>query len=306
MADLVSYQGAKAVNDRRDLRSLRRRHRRQPSWDSGRPAGPAPPAAGVTLWAILFLSRGVPMVVVKDELGRIPERQQQPVGADLDRDAQQPRRHPDERGRRGGVEAAYNNLGTYDTDAHANGQFRVRDLRRQPPAPPSCAWKSHYGDPDPGQRGRVLPVHQCSRAASPKEGDRAVAVHINSPGDDFDDGQHGRRGRRLRRGRRAGGLGVASADRHRRVGRSPRNHWPEGEGWSRRRDRLRGPSSPGISRRGWAPTRTTLAPIPRPSPERGGVEDARRRRVQPDEGPGARPGRRHRPGDGGRGLGETI
>ncbi|HMQ66322.1 MAG TPA: glycogen-debranching protein, partial [Arachnia sp.] len=84
-----------------------------------------------------------------------------------------------------GVPAEYNdNLGTYDTDEHVNDQFRfaafVANLRHRHPA----LQQSHYGDLIPDDED-VSYLFHASAGGELGEGHRAVAVHINSPGDDF-------------------------------------------------------------------------------------------------------------------------
>jgi glycogen operon protein len=187
MADLVSYQAK--VND-------------QPypfgpsdggtddnlSWDSGGSQALRRQRLR-NLWAILFLSRGVPMVVAGDELGRTQNGNNNPWALDSiamrNNYAAIPTNAPQAVAVEAGVEAAYNNnLGTYDTDAHVNGQFRfatfVANLRHRHPA----LQQSHYGDLIPDNED-VSYLFHAPAGGPPKEGDRAVAVHINSPGDDF-------------------------------------------------------------------------------------------------------------------------
>lgn len=188
MADLVSYQNK--LND-------------QPfpfgpsdggsdnnlSWDSGGSQSLRRQRIR-NLWTLLFLSRGVPMVVAGDEFGRTQNGNNNPWALDsaamYNNYAAIPTNAPQRIPVEAGVDAAYHdNLGEFETDPGVNGLFRfvrfIINLRHRHDSLQQKQW----GDLLPDDSDVSYLFHTPSRQGSPKDGDRAVSVHVNSPGDDF-------------------------------------------------------------------------------------------------------------------------
>lgn len=188
MADLVSYQ--KKNND-------------QPypfgpsdggsddnlSWDSGG-SQPLRRQRVRNLWAILFLSRGVPMVVAGDEFGRTQNGNNNPWElhslAMCNNYAMIPTNAPQRVPVEAGVEAQYHdNFGEFDTDADVNGLFRfatfIANLRQRHDA----LQQNHWGDLLADDQDVSYLFRTPSGQGHPVDGDRAVGVYINSPGDNF-------------------------------------------------------------------------------------------------------------------------
>lgn len=234
MADLVSYQTK--LND-------------QPfpfgpsdggsddnlSWDSG--GSQALRRQRVrNLWTLLYFSRGVPMVVAGDEFGRTQNGNNNPWALDsaamYNNYAAIPTNAPQRVEVEAGVESAYHdNLGEFDTPPHVNGLFRfvrfVINLRHRHDSLQQKQW----GDLVPDDSDVSYLFHSPGREVPPADGDRAVSVHVNSPGDDFwlminmaadaiefsvPDAAEGNNWRRL--------IDTATA------AEPECNHWPEGEG----------------------------------------------------------------------------
>lgn len=142
------------------------------------------------LWALLFLSRGVPMVVAGDEFGRTQNGNNNPWALDsiamrnnyemIPTNA--PNRVPV------GPDIAtdyHDNLGEFRTSSNVNGLFRfarfIVGLRQRHDALRQKQW----GDLVADNTDVSYLFRTPSGYGSPKEGDRAVGALINSPGDDF-------------------------------------------------------------------------------------------------------------------------
>ena len=147
------------------------------------------------LWVILMLSRGVPMVVAGDEMGRTQNGNNNPWAlpslamcnnyAMIATNA--PQRVPVEETGEAGAEARYHdNLGVFDVaDESVNPLFRLAvflmRLRHRHPSLHRAAW----GDVHPGGDDVSFLFRTPTGEGSPSEGDRALAVHIDGPGEDF-------------------------------------------------------------------------------------------------------------------------
>ena len=189
MADLVSYQNK--VND-------------QPypfgpsdggsdnnlSWDSGG-SQPLRRQRLRNLWTLLFFSRGVPMVVAGDEFGRTQNGNNNPWALDSvamrNNYAMIPTNAPQSVPVAEGIDVPYHdNLGEFDTDnRRVNGLFRfttfLANLRQRHESLQQKSW----GDMIPDNKDVSYLYHTPSGDAFPVEGDRAVAIYINTPGDNF-------------------------------------------------------------------------------------------------------------------------
>ena len=189
LADLVSYQNK--VND-------------QPfpfgpsdggsdnnlSWDSGGDQSLRRQRLR-NLWTILFMSRGVPMVVAGDEFGRTQNGNNNPWAlhslAMCNNYAAVATNQPQAIDVDAGVEDAiyHDNLGKFDTEPHVNGLFRFATFMANLRQRHESLQQKHYGDLIPDNEDVSYLFHTPSGDGYPQEGQRAVAVHINSPGDDF-------------------------------------------------------------------------------------------------------------------------
>ncbi len=142
------------------------------------------------LWAILFLSRGVPMVVAGDEFGRTQNGNNNPWAlhsiAMRNNYAMIPTNAPQSVPVADGVDAPYHdNLGRFDTADHVNGMFRfarfLAHLRQRHESLQQRSW----GDMIADDKDVSYLFHTPSGEGFPSEGDRALAIQIDSPGDDF-------------------------------------------------------------------------------------------------------------------------
>ena len=142
------------------------------------------------LWTILFVSRGVPMVVAGDEFGRTQNGNNNPWALEsvamynsYDMIATNaPTRVPVAPG----VDAAYHdNLGQFDNEPLVNGLFRfsafMANLRRTHDA----LGQMGYGDLVIDDADVSYLFYTPSLHGNPADGDRALTVCINSPDDDF-------------------------------------------------------------------------------------------------------------------------
>ncbi len=189
MADLVSYQNK--VNDQP--------HPFGPSdggsddnlsWDSGGSQALRRQRLR-NFFTVLFLSRGVPMIVAGDEFGRTQNGNNNPWALNTVAMRNNYEMIPTNAPQRvevvaGMDDASYHdNLGVYETEPHVNGQFRfatfVANLRQRHDALHS----KQYGDMIPDDVDVSYLFHTPSLEGSPKDGDRAVSVYINAPGDNF-------------------------------------------------------------------------------------------------------------------------
>ncbi|MBB1517192.1 glycogen-debranching protein [Tessaracoccus sp. MC1679] len=188
MADLVSYQE-------------KQNHQPPPfgpsdggsddnlSWDSGGSQALRRQRLR-NLWTILFFSRGVPMIVAGDEFGRTQNGNNNPWALDSvamrNNYAMIPTNAPQRVPVADGVDEPYHdNLGQYETPPHVNGQFRfatfLANLRQRHEALQQRRW----GDMVADDKDVSYLFHTPSGEGFPMEGDRAVSIQIDSPGDDF-------------------------------------------------------------------------------------------------------------------------
>ena len=160
------------------------------SWDSG--GDPALRRQRLrNLWAILMLSRGVPMVVAGDEFGRTQNGNNNPWALDSpamrNNYAMIATNAPQRVAVEDGTGAAYHdNLGVFDSrDERVNPLFRfatfLMRLRHRHPALCRAAW----GDMEAGGEDVSYLFRAPDGDGSPREGDRALAVHIDAPDDGF-------------------------------------------------------------------------------------------------------------------------
>ncbi|MDO5677789.1 MAG: alpha-amylase family glycosyl hydrolase [Propionibacteriaceae bacterium] len=147
------------------------------------------------LWTILFLSRGVPMIVAGDEFGRTQNGNNNPWSLDsvamLNNydmiPTASPHLVPVGVPEVPGLQPAayHDNLGTFDNQDGVNGLFRfatfLANLRQRHESLQQRAW----GDLIPDNRDVSYLFHNPSGEGHPVEGDRAMSICINSPGDDF-------------------------------------------------------------------------------------------------------------------------
>ena len=142
------------------------------------------------LWTILFFSRGVPMIVAGDEFGRTQNGNNNPWALDSvamrNNYAMIPTNAPQRVPVADGVDEPYHdNLGQYETPPHVNGQFRfatfLANLRQRHEALQQRRW----GDMVADDKDVSYLFHTPSGEGFPMEGDRAVSIQIDSPGDDF-------------------------------------------------------------------------------------------------------------------------
>ncbi|MDO4244113.1 MAG: isoamylase [Actinomyces sp.] len=189
MADLVSYQTK--VND-------------QPypfgpsdggsddnlSWDSGGDQALRRQRLR-NLWVILMLSRGVPMIVAGDEMGRTQNGNNNPWALDtvaMRTNYAMLATHAPQRvpvGDPGGA-VYHDNLGVFDApDGRVNPLFRLAiflmGLRHRHPALHQAAW----GDALAGGEDVSYLFHTPSGQGAPGQGDRALVVQIDAPGEGF-------------------------------------------------------------------------------------------------------------------------
>lgn len=142
-------------------------------------------------WAILMLSRGVPMVVAGDEMGRTQNGNNNPWAIDTaamrNNYAMLATSDPQGVPVEAGVEASYhNNLGTFDAPSGSvNPLFRfarfLMRLRHDHPALHQASW----GDDQVGGDDVSYLFRTPSGEGSPQEGDRALRVLIDGPGEAF-------------------------------------------------------------------------------------------------------------------------
>lgn len=142
------------------------------------------------LWTLLFFSRGVPMVVAGDEFGRTQNGNNNPWALDsiamLNNYEMVATSAPHRVPVGPEIEASYHDsFGEFDNEKGVNGLFRfagfITGLRRRH----KSLRQFKYGDlvPDDGDVSYLF--HTPTMEGYPQDGDRAVAVYINSPGDDF-------------------------------------------------------------------------------------------------------------------------
>ena len=140
---------------------------------------------------ILYLSRGVPMFVAGDEFGRTQNGNNNPWEIDSvamwNNYAMIPTNAPQQVPVAPGVtDASYHdNLGTFETEPGVNGLFRftrfLANLRQRH----ETLQQKYYGDLVPDDRDVSYLFHTPSLEEHPQDGDRALSVYINSPGDNF-------------------------------------------------------------------------------------------------------------------------
>lgn len=142
------------------------------------------------LWTLLFFSRGVPMVVAGDEFGRTQNGNNNPWALDslamLNNYDMIPTPTPHLVDVGAGVAAKYHdNFGRYDNQDGVNGLFRyvrfLTHLRQRHESLQQTTW----GDLIPDNQDVSYLFHTPSGLGYPEEGDRAVSICINNPGDDF-------------------------------------------------------------------------------------------------------------------------
>ena len=140
---------------------------------------------------ILYFSRGVPMFVAGDEFGRTQNGNNNPWEIDSvamwNNYAMIPTNAPQQVAVAPGVTDAtyHDNLGTFETESDVNGLFRftrfLANLRQRH----ESLQQPHYGDMVPDDRDVSYLFHTPSLEGHPQDGDRALSVYINSPGDNF-------------------------------------------------------------------------------------------------------------------------
>ncbi|MFV0428401.1 MAG: alpha-amylase family glycosyl hydrolase [Arachnia sp.] len=159
------------------------------SWDSGG-SQPLRRQRLRNFWTLLFFSRGVPMVVAGDEFGRTQNGNNNPWALEtiamMNNYAMIPTNAPQEVPVGPDSEALYHdNLGSFETEPGVNGIFRfsrfVTRLRHRHEALQQQRW----GDLIAGDSDVSYLYHNPWLTGGPTEGDRAVSVHIDSPGDHF-------------------------------------------------------------------------------------------------------------------------
>lgn len=142
------------------------------------------------LWTILFFSRGVPMVVAGDELGRTQNGNNNPWElksvAMMNNYAMVPTNQPQAVPVADDIDAPYHdNFGTFGSPEGVNGLFRfATNLIRLRQRHESLQQKS-WGDLVPNDTDVSYLFHTADGQGHPAEGERAVAVYIHSPGDNF-------------------------------------------------------------------------------------------------------------------------
>ena len=139
---------------------------------------------------ILFFSRGVPMIVAGDEFGRTQNGNNNPWALDSvamrNNYAMIPTNKPHRVPVADGIDALYHdNFGVFETQPHVNGLFRfstfVANLKQRHEALQQKSW----GDLVADNKDVSYLFHTPSMEGFPQNGDRAVAIYINSPGDNF-------------------------------------------------------------------------------------------------------------------------
>ncbi len=188
MADLVSYQ-TKNNNQPYPFGPSDGGSDDNLSWDSG--GSQALRRQRVrNLWAILFLSRGVPMVVAGDEFGRTQNGNNNPWElhslAMCNNYAMIPTNAPQRVPVEAGVEAAYHdNFGEFETPDNVNGVFRFATFMANLRQRHDALLQNHWGDLIADDQDVSYLFQTPSGEGSTRGGDRAVGVYINSPGDNF-------------------------------------------------------------------------------------------------------------------------
>ena len=140
---------------------------------------------------ILYLSRGVPMFVAGDEFGRTQNGNNNPWEIDSvamwNNYAMIPTNAPQQVPVAPGVtDASYHdNLGTFETEPGVNGLFRFTRFLTHLRQRHESLQQTQYGDLVPDDRDVSYLFHTPSMEGYPQDGDRALSVYINSPGDNF-------------------------------------------------------------------------------------------------------------------------
>ena len=189
LADLVSYQTK--VND-------------QPypfgpsdggsddnlSWDSGGDQGLRRQRLR-NLWTILMFSRGVPMVVAGDEFGRTQNGNNNPWALDStamrNNYAMIATNAPQRVAVEDGTGAVYHdNLGVFDSPGErVNPLFRFSTFLMRLRGRHACLHRAAWGDLAAGGDDVSYLFLTPAADGAPREGDRALAVHIDAPDDGF-------------------------------------------------------------------------------------------------------------------------
>ena len=143
------------------------------------------------LWVILMFSRGVPMVVAGDEMGRTQNGNNNPWALDtlamLNNYAMVATSAPQRVGVEDGSGAVYHdNLGVFESvSQEVNPLFRfatfLMRLRHEHPALHQANW----GDDQVGGDDVSYLFRAPDGVGSPQEGDRALAIHIDAPQEAF-------------------------------------------------------------------------------------------------------------------------
>lgn len=140
---------------------------------------------------ILYLSRGVPMFVAGDEFGRTQNGNNNPWEIDSvamwNNYTMIPTNAPQQVPVAPGVtDASYHdNLGTFETEPGVNGLFRFTRFLAHLRQRHESLQQKQYGDLVPDDRDVSYLFHTPSMEGYPQDGDRALSVYINSPGDNF-------------------------------------------------------------------------------------------------------------------------
>ncbi|SPT53538.1 Isoamylase precursor [Actinomyces bovis] len=189
LADLVSYQNKS--NDQPDpFGPSDGGNDNNLSWDSGGDQSLRRVRLR-NLWTILMLSRGVPMIVAGDELGRTQNGNNNPWALDTvamrNNYAMAATNAPQRVPVAEGLDAAYHdNLGEFPSaDPKVNPLLRfasfLMHLRREHAALHQAAW----GDMIAANEDVSYLFHTPTTEGYPQEGDRALAVNIDAPSESF-------------------------------------------------------------------------------------------------------------------------
>ncbi len=189
LADLVSYQTK--VNDQPyPFGPSDGGSDNNESWDSGGDQGLRRQRLR-NFWTLLMFSRGVPMLVAGDEFGRTQNGNNNPWSlvsvAMRNNYAMIPTNAPQQVPVEDETNASYHdNLGVFDSSSpKVNPLFRfataLMHLRHRHPTLHQTTW----GDAVAGNEDISYLYYQPASTSAPHEGDRAVAVHIDAPGDSF-------------------------------------------------------------------------------------------------------------------------
>ncbi|WP_371151969.1 alpha-amylase family glycosyl hydrolase [Buchananella felis] len=143
----------------------------------------------------LFFSRGVPMIVAGDEFGRTQNGNNNPWALSsiamwnnyAAAASSAPQRVPVEAIGPDGepVGQYHDNLGQFGGEPNRNALLDFTTFLGALRSRHDALCAQHYGDLRPDDKDVSYVFHSPEMLAGVHEGDRAVAIHINTPGDDF-------------------------------------------------------------------------------------------------------------------------